>query len=75
MVFLISTLLLACLLVACGEKADDNKERNAPSKGEEKKGNENKADLGDFSVFLEGEIVEEGDKFVVEGIIVIYWQG
>lgn len=63
---LIGALLFAFLLVGCGAKEESPKE-GAAAGAEEKKAEKEKSDLGDFDVYLDGEVVEEGDKFVIEG--------
>lgn len=60
-------------LVACGggeaatgdEESSGNSEKKETEEQEEEKEAEN--ELGDFNVELSGEVVEEGDKFVING--------
>ncbi len=63
---LLGALFIAILLVGCGAKDESPKEGTAAEGGKEK-AEKGKSDLGDFNVYFDGEVVEEDDKFIIEG--------
>ncbi len=65
----LSALMIALLLVGCGkdsgEKTDSDNAKE--DKTETKKETEKKSELGGYEVVFDGEITEDGDKFIIEG--------
>ena len=63
--------MIALLLVGCGkdsgEKTDSDNADATKDKTETKKETEKKSELGGYEVVFDGEITEDGDKFIIEG--------
>lgn len=65
----LSALCVLVLLVGCGSKEADSKDEGTTAADEKKesKKKKGKVELGDYTVEFDGEVVEEDDKFIIEG--------